>query len=78
MTDQLRTHEQIDVYLGRIPHPGAANPLNLITQHLGATTADRYATAWHDALDQRQKHSGGITFTTPVVYLSAHLGQPIA
>ncbi|WP_433294488.1 methyltransferase domain-containing protein [Actinoplanes sp. CA-030573] len=77
VTDQMTTHNQIDAYLHRIPHPGAAHPLDLITNHLGADLADRYATAWHQALDHAPDQAG-ITFTTPVVYLSAQLRQPAA
>jgi ubiquinone/menaquinone biosynthesis C-methylase UbiE len=72
ITDHLGTHEQVDAYLHRIPHPGATNPVDLITQHLGANLATRYAASWHHALNH-SADPAGITFTTPVVYLNAHL-----
>jgi hypothetical protein len=72
VTDQMATHEQVDGYLHRRPHPGAANPIELINQQLGSATANRYAAAWHQALD-RMATLGGITFTTPVLYLTASL-----
>jgi ubiquinone/menaquinone biosynthesis C-methylase UbiE len=75
VTDQLTGHDQVDAFLHRIPHPGATKPLDLITEHLGAEIASRYARAWHQALDQSPDQAG-ITFTTPVVYLNANLEPP--
>lgn len=72
VTDHLTTHEQVNGYLNRIPHPGAVSPLDLITEHLGHNIATRYTTAWHHALDHATDPAG-IAFTTPVLYLTAHL-----
>jgi len=52
---------------------GAASPVDLIIRHLGADTTARYVTAWHRAFDQATDR-GGITLTTPVVYLIAYRG----
>lgn len=65
LTDQLTTTTAVDAYLNRAPHPGAASPLDQIAAALGADTADRYGTAWHDSLTRH----GPIAFTTPVIYL---------
>nr|MDT0658738.1 methyltransferase domain-containing protein [Micromonospora sp. DSM 115978] len=70
--DRLTSHTQVDAYLHRRPHPGADSPADLITHHLGAHTAARYITAWHHALDQATDPDG-ITFTTPVLYLTSSL-----
>jgi arsenite methyltransferase len=68
--DRLTTHAAVDAYLNRSPHPGATTPIDLITKHLGTPAADRYTAAWHQALD-RATPERGITFTTPVLYLTA-------
>ncbi|ROO63048.1 methyltransferase family protein [Micromonospora sp. Llam0] len=72
VTDRLTSHAQVDAYLRRRPHPGADSPIDQVTHHLGADTAARYNTAWHHALDQATD-PGGITFTTPVLYLTSRL-----
>lgn len=73
LTERLSTRAHVDAHLNRRPHPGAASPVDLITRHLGADTTVRYVTAWYRALDKAVDR-GGITFTTPVVYLTAYLG----
>ncbi len=72
LTDRLDSHQAVDAYLHRRPHPGAPTAVELVTANLGPDTAARYTTAWHDALDQAATR-GGITFTTPVLYLTATL-----
>jgi len=75
VTEQLSTHADVDAHLHRRPHPGASSPVDLITRHLGAGTTARYVTAWHRAFDHAADR-GGITFTTPVVYVTASIGAP--
>lgn len=75
VTDRLTTHQQVHAHLHRAPHPGAMNPVELITKHLGADAASRYVAAWHDALDRAPTRTG-ITFTTPVVYITARHETP--
>lgn len=72
VTEQLGDHDAVDAYLCRPPHPGAPVPLELLTAGLGATVAARYVAAWHHALEQAA-YRGGITFSTPVLYLTAVL-----
>jgi ubiquinone/menaquinone biosynthesis C-methylase UbiE len=72
VTDKMTTPDQVDGYLNRRPHPGAANPIELITEQFGAATAARYAAAWHLALHQATPASG-ITFITPVLYITASI-----
>lgn len=72
VTDRLDDHGAVDAYLHRPPHPGAPTPMALLTAGLGAAVATRYATAWHHALEQAAPR-GGITFSTPVLYLTAFL-----
>lgn len=72
VTEQLGDHAAVDAYLHRPPHPGAPSPVELLTAGLGATVATRYVAAWHQALEQAAP-AGGITFSTPVLYLAAVL-----
>lgn len=72
VTEQLVDHNAVDAYLHRRPHPGASTPMELLTANLGVAVASRYAAAWHYALEQAT-HRGGITFSTPVIYLVAAL-----
>jgi ubiquinone/menaquinone biosynthesis C-methylase UbiE len=70
VTEQLGDHSAVDAYLHRPPHPGAPTPVELLTRGLGEAVANRYAAAWHNALDQAAP-GVGITFSTPVLYLTA-------
>jgi arsenite methyltransferase len=70
VTEQLGDHSAVDAYLHRPPHPGASTPVELLTAGLGAAVANRYVAAWHNALDQAAP-GVGITFSTPVLYLTA-------
>jgi SAM-dependent methyltransferase len=70
VTEQLSDHSAVDAYLHRPPHPGALTPVELLTAGLGVAVADRYVAAWHNALDQTVP-GVGITFSTPVLYLTA-------
>jgi SAM-dependent methyltransferase len=70
VTEQLGDHSAVDAYLHRPPHPGALTPVELLTRGLGAAVASRYVAAWHNALDQTAP-GVGITFSTPVLYLTA-------
>ncbi len=72
VTDRLGDHDAVDAYLHRRPHPGAPTPVGLVTAKLGPAAAARYTAAWHHALDQATPR-GGITFSTPVLYLTAVL-----
>ncbi len=72
VTDRLGDHAAVDAYLHRRPHPGAPTPVELLTANLGPAAAARYTAAWHHALDQAAPR-GGITFSTPVLYLTAVL-----
>ncbi|HKX72608.1 MAG TPA: methyltransferase domain-containing protein [Candidatus Saccharimonadales bacterium] len=72
VTEQLADHGAVDAYLRRAPHPGAPSPVELLTAGLGVAVARRYVTAWHHALEQAAPR-GGITFSTPVLYLTAVL-----
>lgn len=62
----LPDQDAVRGYLHRRPHPGAPTPLDMIGKSLGRDLADRYATAWYQAVAQQP-----ITFTTPVMYLTA-------
>jgi len=71
VTERLEDHGAVDAYLRRPPHPGAPTPMELLTAGLGVAVATRYAEAWHQALEAAPR--GGITFSTPVLYLTAVL-----
>lgn len=72
VTEQLGDHGAVDAYLHRPPHPGAPTPVEMLTRTLGAGVSARYVSAWHRALEQAAPR-GGITFSTPVLYLTAVL-----
>lgn len=72
VTEQLADHDAVDAYLRRPPHPGAPSPVELLTAGLGAVVANRYVAAWHHALEEADPRVG-ITFSTPVLYLTAVL-----
>jgi SAM-dependent methyltransferase len=70
VTEQLGDHSAVDAYLHRPPHPGALPPVELVAAGFGTAVANRYVAAWHNALQQASPGTG-ITFSTPVVYLTA-------
>jgi hypothetical protein len=57
----------VDGYLSRRPHPGAPTPVEMVTGALGPEVARRFVGAWRDAV----RTQGTITWTTPVLYLTA-------
>jgi hypothetical protein len=71
VTSDLNNRDDVHGYLYRPPHPGAKSPVETIADNDRGLSL-RFATAWNDAIDRQ----GKITFTTPVLYLTATCGAP--
>jgi len=62
----LTGRNEMHNHLHRPPHPGAASPVETLAS-IDPELADRYARAWGQAIDRQST----ITYTTPVIYLTA-------
>ncbi len=62
----MTSRDAVDGYLNRPPHPGARSPIDTIAT-FDENLAHRYAQAWQQTIDTQ----GTITYTTPVMYLTA-------
>jgi ubiquinone/menaquinone biosynthesis C-methylase UbiE len=65
--ERLADEAAVHVHLHRRAHPGAPTAVELVTDACGPDVARRYVTAWLDAI----RRQGTITYTTPVMYLTA-------